>query len=95
MTESCKRRRLEQGHTSASGMEDEELKKKEILRRQNEVIEESINMIKSKRFGRQTSGFKMKDIIAGSKMPKQEVHAVLDSKTGFSNTTNLVRKLKN
>ena len=57
MTESCKRRRLEQGHTSASGMEDEELKKKEILRRQNEVIEESINKIKSKQLGRQTSVF--------------------------------------
>ena len=82
MTESCKRRRLEQGLTSASGMEDEELKKKEIIRRQNEVIKDSIQKIKSRRFGRQISVFKMKDIIAGSKKPKQEAHAVRDSKTG-------------
>ena len=81
-TESCKSRRLEQGHTSTCGMEDEELKKTEILRRQNEVIEDSINKIKSEHFERQISIFKMKDIIAGSKKPKQEAHAVLDSKTG-------------
>ena len=63
-------------------MEDEEEMKNLILKKQNDLIEESINQIKSKRYGRQISVFKMKDIIAGSKKPKQEAHAVLDSKTG-------------
>ena len=59
-------------------MESEEARKKEILKKQNDIIEESINKIKSKRFGRQISVFKMKDIIAGPKKAKQEAHAVLE-----------------
>ena len=81
-TESYKKRRLEIGHTSSCGMESEEARKREILKKQNDIIEESINKIKSKRFGRQISVFKMKDIIAGQKKAKQEAHAVLDSETG-------------
>ena len=63
-------------------MADEESPKREILKKQNEFIEEAINKIKSRKFGRQVSVFKMKEIIAGSKKPKQEANAVLGSKTG-------------
>ena len=82
MTEKLKKRRMESKHIPSCGMEAEEELKKEILKKQNELIEESINKIKSGKYGRQTSVFKMKDIIAGTKKPKQEAHAVLDSKTG-------------
>ena len=59
-------------------MEDEEMKKRDILKRKNELIEESINMIKSKKYGRQISVFKVIEIIAGSKKPKQKALAFLD-----------------
>ena len=38
-TESYEKRRLEIGHTSSSGMEDEEARKREILKKQNDIIE--------------------------------------------------------
>ena len=82
VTEKKKKRRLENGPKSTYWMETEEDKKKEILKKQNKLIEESINKIKSGKYGRQTSVFKMKEIIAGPKKPKQEAHAVLDPKTG-------------
>ena len=59
-------------------MEDEEMKKRDILKRQNELIEESINTMKSKKYGRQISVFKMTEIIAGLKKPKQKPLAFLD-----------------
>ena len=77
-----KKRRMESNHIPSCGMEAEEELKKEILKKQNELIEESINKIKSGKYGRQTGVFKMKDMIGGSKKPKQEAHVVLDSETG-------------
>ena len=63
-------------------MADEESPKREVLKKQTEFIEEAINKIKSRKLGRQVSVFKMKEIIAGSKKPKQEANAVLGSTTG-------------
>ena len=54
------------------------MKKRDILKRQNELIEESKNTIKSKKYGRQISVFKMTEIFAGSKKPKQKALAFLD-----------------
>ena len=82
MTDTLKKRRMENKRISASRLADEEGQMKEILNKQNEAIEEAINKIKSGKFGRQVSVFKMKEIIGGSKKPKQEAHAVFDSKTG-------------
>ena len=70
MTANSRKQRMEGQHISPRGMEDEEEMKNLILKKQNDLIEESINKIKSKRYGRQISVFKMKDIIAGSKKPK-------------------------
>ena len=77
-----KKHKLAGGHKPCFGMDDKEARKHEILKKQNDIIGDSINKIKSKHFGRQISVFKIKDIIAGSKTPKKEAHAVLDSKTG-------------
>ena len=82
MTENFKRRRLEHGQRPSQGMDDEEERKNEILKKQNDFIEDSINKIKSKKFGRKVNVFKMKDIISGSKKPKQEAHAIVDPNTG-------------
>ena len=82
MTDTLKIQRMENKRISASRLADEEGQMKEILNKQNEAIEEAINKIKSGKFGRQVSVFKMKEIIGGSKKPKQEAHAALDSKTG-------------
>ena len=82
MTENYQKKRMVKRPKASSGLDGEEEMKKEILKKQNDLIEDSINKIKSKKFGRQINVFKMKDIIAGSKKPKQEAHAILDSKTG-------------
>ena len=67
MTDTLKKRRMENKRISASRLADEEGQMKEILNKQNEAIEEAINKIKSGKFGRQVSVFKMKEIIGGSK----------------------------
>ena len=82
MTENAKKHRMEKRHKPSHGMEDEEELKTSISKRQNELIEDAINAIKSKGFGRQINVFKMKEIVAGSKKQKQEAHAVVDPKTG-------------
>ena len=52
MTESFKKRRLESKELPACGMEGEEDRVKDILKKQNDFIKESINKIKSGGFGR-------------------------------------------
>ena len=74
---------LEDEQSPTKGLETkEELKASRLWRKQAEYIEEAINGIKTGKPGNITSVFKMQEIVAGPKKPKQEAHAVLDSNTG-------------
>ena len=77
-TGKAKKRRLEGGHKSAQGLDDEE----EILRVQSQLIEDAINKIKYEKHGRVTNVFKMRELVAGPRKQQQEAHAVKDPKTG-------------
>ena len=68
---------------SSKGLDtEEEAKANRLWKKQSEHIEEAINKIKTGKPGNITSIFKMREIVAGPKKPKQEAHAVLDAKTG-------------
>ena len=79
-TEKALSRRLEDRLKAAQGLEDKE-KIKELRRRQYDMMEEEINRLKLAKYGRSTSVFKMKEIVAGSKKSQQEAHAVIDEET--------------
>ena len=86
-------KKVETGEEKAKGLEgqiisskwldtEEEAKAKRLWKKQSEHIEVEINKIKTGKPGNITSIFKMREIVAGPKKPKQEAHAVLDATTG-------------
>ena len=68
-TAKAKRRGLEKGRKDSTGMDEEEAKK--LLNYQSQVIEDEINKIKAAKQGRVTNVFKMREMVAGSKMYTQ------------------------
>ena len=75
--------RLEVGPTPTTGMETEKEARATIFfNKQSEHMEEAINQINIGKPGNITGVIKMHEIVTGPKKPKQEAHAVIDSKTG-------------
>ena len=80
ITKKALNRRLEDRLRAAQGLDDEE-KLKELRRKHYDDMEEEINKLKLAKYGRATSVFKMKEVVAGPKKSPQEPHAILDSDT--------------
>ena len=70
-------RRLEDQLRAAQGLDDED-KLRELKRKHYDDMEEEINKLKLAKYGRATSVFKMREIVAGPKKSPQEPHAILD-----------------
>ena len=79
-TKEALNRRLEDRLKAAQGLDDED-KLKELRRKHYEDMEEEINRLKLAKYGRATSVFKMKEVVAGPKKSTQEPHAILDKET--------------
>ena len=74
-------RRLEREGSSARGMESEDERVGNILKRQCQDIEDDINHLKAGKFGRVTNVFKMAEIVGGAKKQKEEAHSIIDPET--------------
>ena len=79
-TEKARTRRLATKEKSAGEL-DRQVKEKALLSLQSKMMEDKINNVKSLKYGRASSVFKMREEVAGSKKQKQEPHAVIDPKT--------------
>ena len=81
MTKAARSKRLEVRLKAAAGLDEEETVK-ELMKKQCDEMEDQINSLKSKKYGRQTNVFKMREEVAGCKKTPQESNAVKDVKTG-------------
>ena len=81
MTKAASTRRLEVRLKAAAGLDDEDAVK-DMMRKEYDEMEEKINSLKSLKYGRATNVFKMREEVSCARKSPQEVHAVLDVKTG-------------
>ena len=77
MTKKAYNRRLGVRLAAAQGLDRDE-RVKELMRKQFDQLEEEITKLKKNKFGRVTTVFKMREIVAGPRKAPQELHAVFD-----------------